>query len=120
MRMCLDGARGGSPAHFDILAGRQSGIEGAGAGGGGGAGSKRPSLLKSDLVLVGELGVVLVGVLGMVLVGWCGSSEFSSFNLLCIPGGPSSMTARSLDVLSSMNRTSCDAINERASMSSNL
>jgi hypothetical protein len=64
--------------------------------------------------------VVLVGVLGVVLVGWCGSSEFSLFNLLYIPGGLSSMTARSLDTLSSMNRTSHDVINEHILMSSNL
>jgi hypothetical protein len=123
-----DGARGDSPAHFDVLDRPCSGIEVDGEGGWGGAGSKQPSLSKSDSVLVGELGVVLVGVLGVVLVGmlgvvlvgWCGSSEFSSFNLLCIPGGPSSMTARSLDALSSTNQTSRDAINERVSMSSNL
>jgi hypothetical protein len=64
--------------------------------------------------------MVLVGVLGVVLVGWCGSSKYSSFNPLCIPGGLSSITARSLDVLSSMNRTSRDAINEHVLMSSNL
>jgi hypothetical protein len=111
-RMRPDGARGGKPAHFDVLDRPRSGIEVDGEGGWGGAGLKRPSLSKSNVVLVGELGMVLVGMLGVVLVGWCGSSKFSSFNPLCIPGGPSSMTARSLDALSSTNRTSHDAINE--------
>jgi hypothetical protein len=64
--------------------------------------------------------MVLVGELGVVLVGWCGSSKLGSFNSLCIPGGPSSMTARSLNALSSMNWTSRDAVNEHVSMSSNL
>jgi hypothetical protein len=117
--MQLDGALGGSPAYFDVLDGPHSGIEVDGEGVGG-RWFETASLSKSDTVLVGELGVVLVGMLGVVLMGWCGSSKFSSFNPLCIPGGLSSMTARSLDTLSSMNQTSCDAINEHVSMSSNL
>jgi hypothetical protein len=64
-----------------------------------------------DVVLVGELGVDM---------GWDGSSVLGSINSLCIPSGPSSITARSLDASSSTNRTSRDAINERVSMSSNL
>jgi hypothetical protein len=111
MRMRPDGSRGGSPAHLDVLGGPHSGIAIDGEGGGG-TGSKWPLLLKSDVVLVGELGVVLVG--------WYGSSKLGTFNYLCIPDGPSSITARSLDVLSSTNRTSRDAINECVSMSSNL
>jgi hypothetical protein len=109
--MWLDSSRGGSPAHLDVLGGLRSGIMIDGEGEGG-TGLKWPSLSKSDVVLAGELGVVLVG--------WYGSSKLGTFKSLCIPDGLSSMTARSLDALSSTNRTSRDAINERVSMSSNL
>jgi hypothetical protein len=63
------------------------------------------------MVLVGEFGVDM---------GWNGSDILRSVSSLCTPSELPSMTARLLDVSSSMNQISCDAINEHVLMSSNL